>query len=690
MGRSGTTSTLWWSNSWRIRRRVSSKHATMAVFDDPDPAKAVPTELVDEVEFLRRGILLGEGFQLYLVGAESLDARQRAIEQLLSTPGLAIATVTGEDFAGNSLAGVIAEAFAKLVGKEGRPVVVVAAIDEMVADDPRLLTRLNEQRSEFIAGSTGAVVILATPRVIAGIRRLAPDTWSVRAADLDVNALAPAPQNSDIAPRLQPIQPPDREERWDVEATLDKAAVGDEAGRAALRLAEIYEFERASDRSVALLYLQAAENIKDRWLAVLARVNAGRALTRAGNQAGATLAIDQALHEARALDHGICSYVLASLVENRLAFGIPEGALEAADEAIQEAAKSLDGDLLAEARLSRASIHRRLSRLEKALADAKAAEAEALAVGNLPLAQAARVVLGALAAEAGFSRQAVGSWERYLETANRQEADTFRALVAQIGSMEESSATNAAVEGWTVLTNLAERSGDQKALGAGIISYVSKRVLWESKQIDLPPWYLRLESLLPAPDYESYRPILDFLTVREALNRSDIEAVRDTSVSAFANLESFQLDYFTTGIVRLTHLALLALTGQANAARSQLHAMLEETESRSLVFEYLAAQARNRSSRDELALPDRVVVALVLEWLGGIESARYLGTLLTGGTAGEAVDTFLNKISRSNNALHLTAASIPILAVKYSQPAWAAELPDNRNNITTHELGNQT
>ncbi len=142
-----------------------------------------PAEL-DDVEFLRRGLELGEGFQLYVVAADSLDAREQLIGRLAQSPGLSVEIVRGDVLGGNTLAGAVVDAFRRLGDANRRPVVVLSDVDELAMDDPRLLGRFNEERNEFIRGAPGAVVVVAGSKLVDAMRKAAPDTWSVRAADL--------------------------------------------------------------------------------------------------------------------------------------------------------------------------------------------------------------------------------------------------------------------------------------------------------------------------------------------------------------------------------------------------------------------------------------------------------------------------------------------------------------------------
>ncbi|MCP4659104.1 MAG: hypothetical protein GY856_27155 [bacterium] len=149
----------------------------------PSDHQSEPDEL-DDVEFLRRGLELGEGFQLYVVAADSLDAREELICRLAESPGLNVEIVRGDVRGGKTLVGTMVDAFQRLGDANGRTVVVLSDVDELAMDDPRLLGRFNEERNEFIRGAAGAVVVVAGSKLVDSMRRAAPDAWSVRAADL--------------------------------------------------------------------------------------------------------------------------------------------------------------------------------------------------------------------------------------------------------------------------------------------------------------------------------------------------------------------------------------------------------------------------------------------------------------------------------------------------------------------------
>ena len=338
-----------------------------------------------------------------------------AIDGLIATPGIAAAVITREQIVDKSLMAAVAEAFSSLADRGQRPVVIVSGIDELIADDPQVLTRLNQQRSQLIAGSPGALVIVMTPTSVAAFRRAAPDTWSVRSADIDVDWLAPAPpRDLDATHQLQMIRPPgSRRERRILELQLERYPPGIERGRAALRLAEIYRFEGRSDRSIASLYLRAAAEIQDPWMKCLAFANACRAFVRVPDREGAADSLERALQASQSLDTGLQAYVIQSEAAYLLTFDEPKAALQSLERAVKEAWKSGDHDLLAELRLQRAETYRRLSQLQKALSEARAGEEEASRTGSDRLLDRARRLVGILSIELGRPQEARSAWLRF-------------------------------------------------------------------------------------------------------------------------------------------------------------------------------------------------------------------------------------------------------------------------------------
>jgi hypothetical protein len=137
----------------------------------------------DDAKFLRRGLELGEGFQLYVVSVDSPDTREDVIDGLKESPALDVKVVRGNAIQGGTLITAIVEALHGRQDLKGRPVAIVTDLDELAMVEPRILTRLNEQRNEFIRAANGAVVMIGGSGLADLVRKSAPDTWSVRAAD---------------------------------------------------------------------------------------------------------------------------------------------------------------------------------------------------------------------------------------------------------------------------------------------------------------------------------------------------------------------------------------------------------------------------------------------------------------------------------------------------------------------------
>ncbi|MCP3681995.1 MAG: hypothetical protein GY861_04820 [bacterium] len=141
---------------------------------------------IDDLEFLKRGLLLGEGFQLYMVIANTVDERNNLIHELSATQGLVAAVIEGGELKERSLADAILDAFYGLQGQNGRLIVCVSELDEVIAEKPRLLSHLNEQRNELSVHAPGAIVIIGSSLLIGQLRHAAPDAWSIRSADCEV------------------------------------------------------------------------------------------------------------------------------------------------------------------------------------------------------------------------------------------------------------------------------------------------------------------------------------------------------------------------------------------------------------------------------------------------------------------------------------------------------------------------
>jgi len=141
----------------------------------------------EAIEFLKRGLLLGTGFQLYLVAANTVDQRSSIAQYVSEISELTTLVIEGTDIdVQKTLVKTLLENFQMLDNRQSRPVIILTEIEEVVIENPRALSHLNTQRNELIRGFSGALLILGSTQLIARLRNEAPDTWSVRAADLEM------------------------------------------------------------------------------------------------------------------------------------------------------------------------------------------------------------------------------------------------------------------------------------------------------------------------------------------------------------------------------------------------------------------------------------------------------------------------------------------------------------------------
>lgn len=143
-------------------------------------------------ELLRRGLALGDGFALYVVAAEQLATREAFVRSLGESPTLALALVDVAELANAAIDRPIDTALRKLAADRRRHVVVVIGLEELAERVPELMARLNEYRNELRARIDGALVLLGTPVLLRLVQHQAPDVWSARAADLELDEERPS------------------------------------------------------------------------------------------------------------------------------------------------------------------------------------------------------------------------------------------------------------------------------------------------------------------------------------------------------------------------------------------------------------------------------------------------------------------------------------------------------------------
>ena len=147
---------------------------------------------IDDLELLKRGLLLGQGFQLYVGTTRLAGSREAVIRDFQATAGLRVGTVRGEACK-SPIESAIASAFDSVKDGPDRPVVVLTDIEREADGAASLFQRLNERRNELIARVPAAVVVLGGPLTVEVLRKVAPDLWSVRAGDFDLGPEAVPP-----------------------------------------------------------------------------------------------------------------------------------------------------------------------------------------------------------------------------------------------------------------------------------------------------------------------------------------------------------------------------------------------------------------------------------------------------------------------------------------------------------------
>lgn len=594
---------------------------------------------ISDLEFIKRGLLLGEGFQLYLASANRIDDRRMFVRELTTTPGLTTEVIGGSDLRERPWLTAISDVFAKINDSEGRVAIVLSEIDEIVAEEPYLLGRLNEQRNELIAKVAGGIVILCSSYLLSQLRKSAPDTWSVRAADLDVSQPAFNPCDAwDSNHRLQPIDPPIPGEREELEKRLSSLPLGDKRGRAILRLAEICEHRGFSPSSCAKFYGEAAVQISEPWLSTLAQINAARHHIQANNLDSARYFLGKAIQSIDDLELDIQAHFHISQAELKFVEGDLSKALEYTDRAIGKAAQSSDQALLAEARLQRVRIDKARGNLTQSISDAKAAERESERIGNTDLTQRSRLILGQVAVSAGYLARAKAAWSRYLNELKSLEQESYNPLISTIADLERGSEQEAGQEAWKILRGLAEDKGSLPFLVSDAVHFALRESIWrKSSPSYLSTWIERLTPEIDETTKAETRGNLELIKAREALNCGNAERARSCLTKWNQHLKGRPAP-MQSRIIRAS--CLLLEKREEDALRLVEGIIFQEPEFIRQIIQYLAQHARKRGKIADFPMPERLFATLLIRWLGK-EAIRDFLDLLTGGEATEKLHNFV-------------------------------------------------
>jgi tetratricopeptide (TPR) repeat protein len=299
------------------------------------------------VEFLRRGLALGEGFALYVVAAEQIDTREALVRSLGEDPALALARADVAEREDVAIDRPIEAAQQKLAADHRRHVVVVTGLEELAERMPELMPRLNEYRNELRARIDGAMVWLGTPVLLHLVQRQAPDVWSARAADLELDEAPPSWR----PPRLQPNTGDSVTKdvsRWQHE--LEELPPGERRGRLALWIADALERQGVNEWRARVLYEQAANDLVDPAVRALALAHiAILDGSKVGDgSVGAAEAAVQALDEATLMPARI-AYAWSALASAWRARGHLDRAEQATSQALRLAKRSGHGEPIADA-----------------------------------------------------------------------------------------------------------------------------------------------------------------------------------------------------------------------------------------------------------------------------------------------------------------------------------------------------
>lgn len=579
-------------------------------------SKSTPkTEELSDKEFLRRGLEMGEGFQLYIASADSLDAREQLVEQLQESPRLDVGVVRGNEMRRETLAESITHTFQGQQQTAKRPVVVVTDLDESATADPRILSRLNEQRNELIRDSNGAVIVVAGSKLVGSMRKAAPDTWSVRSADLDVD---PTPSKSseaaEVTVRLRPIKNGTTEEREELETELTKELASARRAEIFHRLAEITETSGDAPGIIADFYLKAAKLHSNNFKKSLALINAGRALFRTGDGDRAEGILRQVVAETA--DSAVRSYALFSLGTIKQKDD-PKAALSLLDEAIRLASQSDQLELVARSRLERLGVLRETGANLRAFEEAHIAEEEAERLGTaLDKVQKLQLLRGHLAAVLGLSSHVSSAWNRFLKEV--QPTD-FRRLCQSVIRMDEDREPHSAKLAWRSLCSIADERHAADSLAQGVLLALENHSIWNGDPFDFETWQGRFRILLHGPEFEKYQGGLALLAIRQDLNRDhqdEIPKFRQLLPSVPPNFGP-ELEPFWGLLAEGLHLHDMVVSGDRDAALQRLGEKLLCRHIQRALTEWTGSHAQHdRTKLEDLPFPERTLVLLTIDILG--------------------------------------------------------------------------
>ncbi len=580
-----------------------------------------PRKEPDDLEFLKRGLLLGEGFQLYLVGVNSVDGRRRVADEIASVPGLHVTAIEGASLGARTLVTAVIDAFSRPAEAGKYPVVIVSEIDENVAEEPRLLMRLNQQRNQLTTQASGALILLGSQYLIQRLRSTAPDLWSIRAADLELHETSAGQELGREDAHLSPIEPPHTgNEHHELLTYINEQPAGDSRGRAILRLAEICQFVGYSPARIATLYTDAAHQITDVWLSALARINAGISFTRARQYQEATGALLKAKERLEDLGPGFKGWFHRVSAELDAITGKLEHAFKSYRTALHFAHISGDLDLLSETRRLYASLHLEAGNNQKAMEEAKVAEQEALRAGNRESLRQIRAFLGSAAVSAGYMREARSAWIRYLQQREKDERATFAHVLAEISRMQKKSETVAVDKALKLLEAIAEENGFLSFLTSDVTTFCWDLILWGRNNDDITIWFDFLTGIINEKNTgNKSKANLSLLAARRACEIGDYDSA-GSLLEEYGNLCDGKTVSFFHMMSKLLMAALVMLKGSPQGGVEIFAELVENPERRQLVTSYLARQSRRFDNLDQLPEIEKIAINLMLHWLGGQKS----------------------------------------------------------------------